>query len=44
MGRLFGTDGGVRQRYALSAPAGALAYPLGSGFLVGDRSGGAAYK
>ena len=41
---LGGADGRVRQRFPLAAPAGATAYPLGTGFLVGAPSGVTAYK
>lgn len=41
---LSGTDGTVRKRFGLGAPAGATAYPMGTGFLVGGPSGATAYR
>jgi hypothetical protein len=38
------TTGRVIGRHPLAAPRGALAFPMGSGFLVGSATGAAAYR
>jgi outer membrane protein assembly factor BamB len=37
-------SGRVSARYAVAAPDGAIAYPMGSGFLVGSTAGAAFYR
>jgi outer membrane protein assembly factor BamB len=39
-----GTNGSVTRQFPVDAPADALAYPLGTGFLVGSPSGAVAYR
>jgi outer membrane protein assembly factor BamB len=37
-------SGAVTGRYRLAVPSGAVAYPMGSGFLVGSAAGAVAYR